>query len=175
MLAEAGAPAGLSVSPGEAAQSHGHKAEHVSVCADTVRAASAHSHGALLSEPGLHWLSCGDSVEMITEPGLLGLSMCVCVCGDLPGTGWGISYLCSKRVHLVPQHASLPWEGSDQTVCPAASMTGCREEGSLPACGSEHLGSLVSDDTPAPRDLRAAAGPLSCTRPGNATATEAPQ
>lgn len=38
---------------GEAAQSHGHKAEHVSVCADTGegRPSSAHSHGALLSEP----------------------------------------------------------------------------------------------------------------------------
>ena len=52
-LAEAVARRGFREVLGEAAQSLSHKAEHVSVCANTGkgRPSSAHSRGALLSEP----------------------------------------------------------------------------------------------------------------------------
>lgn len=89
---------------------------------------------------------------------------CVCVWGDPRGDWVGGLHISAPNVHLVPQHAGAPpWGvGSDQTVCPAASMTGCREEGSPARMRARSTSGASSAPRPLPpQDLRAAGQGLS--------------
>lgn len=98
---------------------------------------------------------------MITELGLPGLSrggVCVCVWvggGDPRGARWGdfTSLLRTCVLFLSTLGLLSQGVGGDQTVCPAASITGCREEGS-PAC------------VWAPGTSRAASAPQTMSAPG---------
>lgn len=169
VLAEAGALLGFQGSPGRSSSKSrsqsracvcvcGHRGGQAFLC-PLPRSAAVRT--------GLHWPGrAAETVEMITEPGPLGLSRGgVCVCGGDPRGGWvGGLHISAPNVHLVPQHAGAPpWGvGSDQTVCPAASMTGCREEGSPARMRARSTSGASSAPRPLPpQDLRAAGQGLS--------------
>lgn len=164
---------------GEAAQSHGHKAEHVSVWAQGRAGLPLPTPRSAAVRTGLHWPGRAvQSAEMITDPGPPGLSRGgVCVWGPPGGRAGGL-HLSAPNVHLVSQHAGAPpGVGGDQTVGPAASMTGCREEGS-PACvraPGTLRASSAPQTTPAPGPESSCPGPLSGTGSEMHTATEAPR
>lgn len=169
VLAEAGAPLGFQGSPGRSS-SKSRSQSRACVCVCRHRGGQAFLCPLPWSaavRTGLHRPGrAAETVEMITEPGPLGLSRGgVCVLrGDPQGGRVGGLHISAPNVHLVPQHAGAPPRGvgGDQTVCPAASMTGCREEGSPARVRARGTSGASSAPQPLPpRGLRAAGQGLS--------------
>lgn len=99
---------------GEAAQSHGHKAEHVSVWAQGRAGLPLPTPRSAAVRTGLHWPGRAvESAEMITDPGPPGLSRGgVCVCRDPRGAGRGDFTSLLRTCILFRSTLGLPRDGA---------------------------------------------------------------